>query len=64
MRAKVSAIFCDGDDGGCGTWTSDYYEECADTVGGVKITKDKPAPGWTVIGHSDYCPEHGLEVPE
>jgi len=58
MRAKVSSIFCDSDSG-CGNWTVDHYEECVDRIGGVKITREKPSPGWTVSDSGeDFCPEH------
>ena len=58
MRASMHTIHCDADDGECGTWDTDYYESCADTVNGIKITREHPAPGWTVKNDHDYCPDH------
>ncbi len=63
----MPVIFCDGADGGCDAWEQDFYEACASTVGGVQVTRARPAPGWTVTdGGEDLCPAHpavpGLEV--
>lgn len=58
MRASVPSIHCD-DESGCDAWEIDHYETCASTVGGVKITSEQPAPGWTrTPAGDDFCPEH------
>ena len=58
MRSSMPTIHCDAEDGYCGVWDTDYYESCASTVNGIKITQAKPAPGWTVKNDTDYCPDH------
>jgi hypothetical protein len=62
VRFRRAVVMCDGDDGECGRWDVDYYTETADTVDGVKITSEAPAPGWTSNGLEDFCPDHKEEA--
>lgn len=56
-RSREPMLLCDGEDGGCGASEHDYYEQSATTVGGVRITKTEPAPGWTTgPTGGDLCP--------
>ena len=60
-RHRVPVILCDGDDGLCGATATDYYEECATTVDGVRITSTTRHPGWISTQDEDYCPDHTRE---
>jgi hypothetical protein len=59
MRATMPVIHCDGDDGDCGAWDTDYYVGNVDSVGDVRITEASPAPGWTYDRKADFhlCPQ-------
>lgn len=61
-RERMAVIYCDGDDGSCGDWTQDYDAMCVSKVGGVPITREQPAPGWTHTSkdgwEADLCPDH------
>lgn len=60
MRFRRPVVMCDAEDSECGAWDVDNYTETADSVGGVKITNEAPAPGWVSDPDADldYCPEH------
>lgn len=57
-RDHMPIISCDGDDGSCGRIETDYYESCASSVDGVRITSTQRAPGWSSTGDEDFCPDH------
>lgn len=62
-KGTVPIISCDADDGMCGTWTVDYYEQLVESVNGIRVT---PTPiGWSGKPGTDehLCPEHSPEVP-
>ena len=56
-RGQTSVVNCDGDDGFCGTWDLNYYEQGASSVDGIRVTNDAPAPGWTTRNGLDLCPD-------
>lgn len=58
MRANVPAISCDAEDGLCGAWEADFYEQCTWSVAGIRITATVRAPGWVSTDDTDLCPEH------
>jgi hypothetical protein len=58
MRGSTPTLHCDAEDGFCGSWDVDYYEATTSTVGGVRITEDRRAPGWVNTPESDLCPQH------
>lgn len=56
-RAELPVMICDSEDG-CGQYEEDYYETCADSVDGIKITETERAPGWHSADGADFCPYH------
>jgi hypothetical protein len=58
VRSRWPVVSCDAEDGECGGWDLDYWTQTADTVNGIKITNDAPAPGWVRVDGNDYCPDH------
>ena len=56
-RATLPVMICDSEDG-CGEYVEDYYETCADSVGGIRITWTERAPGWYSADDEDFCPYH------
>lgn len=58
MRGRRPALLCDGDEGSCGNWEIDHYEETCSAVDGHAITSTERAPGWTSTDLDDFCPEH------
>jgi len=54
-------VLCDDLDG-CEEWSIDYHAQTADSVGGVRVTSEQPAPGWArgrIDGLEwDFCPAH------
>lgn len=70
MRGRRPVLMCDADDGMCGTWDVDSYEENVSTVteygpnGPITttITAVERAPGWLSTMGADYCPEHKAEA--
>jgi hypothetical protein len=58
MQSHTPTVHCDGDEGSCGSWDVDYFEATASTVGGVRITSERRAPGWLTVRDEDFCPEH------
>lgn len=60
-RSLEPIIICDYE-GGCGDEAPDYFEQCADTVGGVRITATTRHPGWVSTDGSDLCPEHARQA--
>lgn len=61
MRGRRPVVMCDGDDGECGDWDIDAYEETVDRIGDIKITHEHRALGWLSVNGADYCPEHAKE---
>lgn len=64
MRGRTPTLHCDAEDGLCGTWDVDYYEETVSTVNGVQVTEEQRAPGWHNTKLTDLCPEHAKEGDE
>lgn len=62
MKASTAIVMCDAEEGMCGTWELDYYEQGASAVGGVRITENAPAPGWSSDRLTDLCPEHAAQT--
>ena len=60
-RSETPTLHCDGDDGWCGNWDVDDYENGASSVNDVRVTKDQRAPGWRCTDDEDLCPEHAAE---
>lgn len=61
MRGRTPVLYCDAEDGFCGTWDLDYYAGTVSAVNDVPITSTERAPGWTVTpDDEDLCPEHSL----
>jgi hypothetical protein len=58
MRATTPTLHCDADDGACDNWDVDFYETSASAVGGVRITAERRAPGWTSTTTEDLCSLH------
>jgi hypothetical protein len=60
-RERMPVIYCDGDDGDCGEWEQDFYKQSVSKVGGVQITRESPAPGWSHTSEggwgADLCPD-------
>lgn len=57
MRTERPVLICDAGET-CGCWVLDFYEECADSVDGVRITSTVRHPGWTSTDDADFCPDH------
>jgi hypothetical protein len=58
MQSKTPTVHCDAEDGFCGAWDVDFYASTVSAVNGVRVTRDRPAPGWVRVGEEDFCPEH------
>ena len=58
MRGQTPTVHCDAEDGECGNWDVDFYAATATSVGGVRITSDQVAPGWSTSDDRDLCPKH------
>lgn len=58
MRSSTPTVHCDTDEGDCGAWDVDFYATGASSVGGMRVTADRPAPGWTSSDGEDRCPTH------
>jgi hypothetical protein len=57
-ESSVRTIHCDGGVLGCDAWEVDHYAMDISKVGGVGITLDCRAPGWTRTEQGDdLCPE-------
>ena len=61
-RERMPVIYCDHDDGDCTEWERDFYAQSVSKVGGVSITREHPAPGWSHTRangwETDLCPDH------
>jgi hypothetical protein len=58
-ESSVPTLHCDGADPnlGCDEWDLDHYAMDASAVGGVRITLQNRAPGWTRTEKGDdLCP--------
>lgn len=60
MRTERPVLICDAGET-CGCWALDFYEECADSVDGVRITSKVRHPGWASTDDDDFCPDHAPE---
>lgn len=58
MRGRTPTIHCDAEDGSCGAWDVDYYTAAVDSVDGVKVTRERRAPGWLSTDEDDFCSDH------
>ena len=56
-RGQLPILICDADDGLCEEFATNFFAECAISVGGVRITQSERAPGWESDGDTDLCPE-------
>lgn len=58
MQGRAPVIYCDAEQGFCGSWDMDYYAATISAVNDVPITMTERAPGWTTNDDGDFCPEH------
>lgn len=63
-RFRRPTLWCDANDGECGAWDIDAYEETVSTIDGIPITSEQRAIGWTSTPEGeDFCLEHKPVIP-